>query len=212
VNRRLETVSFNRIIVANFGMTPANSINDRRFRISEIHNLAKNLIDDRCDWVFLTEDDTTYPGDTLNKLHDGVEADPNLAFIQGVEIGRHHTPYIGSWYTDTILNPTTVKSELPPKLNHITSITAGGFYCALTDAQLYRSHHFEPYDKTGKVGLSCDFNYGLYLKQKGYNCYSDWTIQCDHIGEKGSVNLGNTIPVQVVFTRQENKWLAETVV
>lgn len=204
VDKRLDTITFAKVQVISYGEKPATTINERRFRIANIHNMAKHYISDNCDYVSLIEDDTTYPKETLTQLFKSFKSVENCAYIEGVQLGRHNTPYVGAWVADDIEYPTIITS---PLLGHgIQVIHAGGFYCALTDAELYKMHHFEPFDKIGTNGLSCDVNYGLYLRQQGYTCLIDWDIQCDHIGERGSVNLGNTKPCQLQFRKENNKW------
>jgi hypothetical protein len=89
----------------------------------------------------------------------------------------------------------------------LQEIDAGGLYCALIDADLYKMHTFEPLDKQGWNGLSCDVNFGLYLRQQGYKCLIDWDLQTDHIGEYGSVNLGNTKPEELIFIKTNGEWV-----
>lgn len=210
VDDRIQYLNYKRIRVLNFGDTPASDIDSRRYRISAIHNEIKYHIPEDCDYVFSIEDDTVFPPDALTKLSLAFHYDNQLAFAQGVQLGRRNTPYVGAWKADTIYNPTLIKSLLPSK--GIQEIDAGGLYCALIDAELYKMHYFEPFDKKGNVGLSCDLNFGLYLRQMGYKCYIDWSIECDHIGDKGSVNIGNTKSVRVQFTKRGDEWDAETII
>lgn len=206
VDKRLDSVNFAKVQVISYGEKPATTINERRYRIANIHNLATTYISDGCDYVFLIEDDSTYLPDTLIRLLHTFKTVGNCAFIEGVQLGRHDAPYVGAWYIDEYNNPSVITSALP-HTETIHEIDAGGFYCALTDAELYKMHHFEPFDKLGTNGLSCDVNYGLYLRQQGYKCLIDWDIQCDHIGERGSVNIGNTKPCQVQFKKgKDDKW------
>lgn len=207
VDKRLDYINYKRIKVINFGDTPAEGIDNRRYRIAAIHNKAGHYVSENCDHVFLIEDDTTYPPDALNKMLKQFQ-DDNCAYVEGVELGRWKTPYIGAWKVDNLLDPNEIISVMPS--HGIQNIDAGGLYCALTDAAMYRMHNFEPFDKQGKVGLSCDVNFGLYLRRHGFDCYLDHSIQCDHIGEKGSVNLGNTIPRQVRFSKTSRGWWGET--
>jgi hypothetical protein len=208
VDRRLDSISFKRIQVVNFGDKPGEDINSRRYRISAIHNKAAYYIPNDCEYVFSIEDDTTYPPDTLTRMLKTFEGYSNCAFVEGIELGRRKTPYIGGWKADDVNNPSEILSVMPS--HGLQNIDAGGLYCALIDADLYKMHTFEPFDKQGTNGLSCDLNFGLYLRQQNYDCFIDWSIQCDHIGETGSVNLGNTRPVQVIFEKATNRWSART--
>lgn len=208
VDKRIEGLKFERIRVINFGDTPGEDIDSRRYRISAIHNKAKYYVPDDCEYVLLLEDDTIYPKDTLTKMLNIYKSSnllDNVAFVQAVQLGRHNAPYIGGWTCDDIENPTEITSVLPQE--GITKIDAGGLYCCLVEAFEYKQHTFEPFDKIGKNGLSCDVNLGIYLRQKGYTCYIDWSIQTDHIGDRGSVNLGNTKPVQLKFKKwRDDRW------
>lgn len=206
VNARLDSISYSTIQVVSYGDKPGEDINSRRFRISDIHNFAKTLISPKSEFVLSLEDDTTYPPDTLIKMLDTMERYEDCAFIEGVELGRRKSKYIGGWKANNIHYPTEIVSVMPNK--GIKPIDAGGLYCALIKAELYRNHHFQPFDKVGTNGLSCDVNFGLWLRQKGYGCYIDHSIQCDHIGEDGSVNLGNTIPQQIIFELSKGKWIS----
>lgn len=208
VDKRLDSISYPHVRVLSFGNKAAENINDRRYRIAAIHNKTKHYIAEDCEYIFALEDDTVCPPDTLTKLLHGFNSVDNCAFIEGVELGRWNYPYIGAWKTDNVFEPNEFLSAMPS--HGIAEIDAGGLYCALIDADLYKMHNFQPFDTEGKNGLSCDVNFGLYLRQQGYKCYIDHSIQCDHIGVKGSVNLGNTKPVQVRFSRMNNKWTGET--
>lgn len=204
IDKAIDNLNFSTIRVKYSGnVAPKDNIADRRFRISSLHNLAKLEIPDDCKYVYLHEDDTLAPPDTLTKLLKifGVE---DCAYAEGVEVGRHKSKYIGGWWADDVNNPEKIISVLTS--DGIEPIDAGGFYCALVDADLYKAHTFEPFDTEGTNGLSCDVNFGLWLRRLGYGCYIDWSIQCDHISEKGSVNMGNTKIQQVVFERRRNKW------
>ncbi len=206
VDKRLDSVNFAKIQVVSYGEKPATTINERRYRIADIHNKAKHYVSDDCDYVFLVEDDTTYPKETLTQLFKSFNAIETYrcAYVEGVQLGRHNSPYIGAWLADDINDPSSITSMMLSE--GIKEIDAGGFYCAMVDADLYTNHYFEPYDKEGVNGLSCDVNFGLYLRQRGYTCYIDWNVQCDHIGDKGSVNIGNTTPCQLQFKKENNKW------
>lgn len=217
VGRRIKQLKdYSLIRVIGFGDGPVENRNDRRYRISAIHNMAKNYVSDKAEYVMLLEDDTTYPANTLVDLLARIK-NKGCSFIQGLELGRWKTKYFGAWRADDVNNPKVIRSLLPPLVDKLSlykyySIDAGGLYCALVDADLYKQHTFEPFDKEGTNGLGCDVNFGLYLRQQGYQCLTDWDIQCDHIGKTGSVNLGNTKPVQVEFYKHKNKWNSKVVV
>lgn len=203
VDKRLDSLKFEKIQVINFGDSPAEDINSRRFRISAIHNKAKHYIPEECEYVFLVEDDTVYPKHTLTALLKTFDRSAT-AYVGAIQLGRHNSPYLGAWVTENVDNPILIESVEPSQ--GLEPVDASGFYCCLIDAGLYKNHHFEPLDKKGTNGLSCDVNFGFYLRRQGYNVYVNHDIQCDHIGDRGSVNLGNTTPCKLQFKKENNKW------
>lgn len=211
IDKRLDQISYAHIKVLHFGEKPAETIDDRRYRISAIHNKLKHEVSDDCDYVMLLEDDTVYPGNSLTELLGVFKAFDNVGYVQGVEMGRHKTKYIGGWIADNNQEPEKIESVLPSN-KMIERISAGGLYCCLVLANLYKDHTFEPYDKQGTVGLSCDVNFGLWINSKGYDCYMDWNIVCPHLTMDGEISIKNTTPVRVNFTRisSDDAWFART--
>lgn len=208
VDRRLDSISYKKIQVVSFGEKASEDIDSRRWRISEIHNKARHYVPYYCDYIFSVEDDTVYPDSSLAKMLDIYDTYEDCGFVEGVELGRHKTKYVGAWIADDLQLPSKITSVMPTE--GLQEIDAGGLYCALIKADLYRRHNFQPYDTEGKNGLSCDVNLGLWIRRQGYKCLIDWSIKCDHIGDKGSVNLGNTKPVTVVFEKRNSKWNGRT--
>lgn len=205
VDQCLDFVHFSRIQVRNFGDAPASELNDRRKRISEIHNFAKQFIPDECQQVFLVEDDTVFQAEALVQLKASMDQ-TGAAFVQGVEVGRWKTPYIGGWFADDIYDPERIVSVKPSE--GLQDIDAGGLYCALVDANSYLEHKFEPFDKQGNNGLSCDVNFGLWLKGQGKKVMMNWDVQCGHYKEGRVLRLAEIRPVVVVFEKDNNgRWL-----
>lgn len=216
VDSALDMLNFRRIRVLEFGVSPAEDIESRRYRISAIHNMLKHYIPEACDYVLSVEDDTTFPCYALTRLKESIEQNENCVFAQGVQLGRRNSPYIGAWRTDDLYEPSVIESVLPTTVGgynlHIHDfIDAGGLYCALIDADLYKIHTFAPFDAEGWNGLSCDLNFGLYLRQQGYQCVMNNQVVCGHLTEKGSIDLTNTEPDQVVFNKVNDKWKASFV-
>lgn len=206
VQKCLEMVWFTRIQIVNFGGSPAADIEDRRLRISEIHNFAKQYIPENCDQVFLMEDDTVFDTDALAQLQ-GAMKKTGAAFVQGVEVGRWKTPYIGGWIADNFMEPSIIQSVKPGE--GIQEIDAGGLYCALVDAKAYLQHHFEPYAKQNMKGLGCDVNFGLWLRKLGMKVMMNWDVQCGHYKDSYLLRLEELRPVVAVFDLNDNnKWLA----
>lgn len=209
VQQLLDMLSFSRIQIANFGDGPGSEIKERRWRIAEIHNFAKQFLSEDTDKVFLVEDDTTFSQESLAQLTGVYEAN-NASFVQGVEVGRWKTPYIGGWIADDVNEPRKIVSVKPPEDDEVTEIDAGGLYCALVDAELYRDHQFKPYEVDQEMkGLGCDVNFGLWLKQTGHNVFMHWGVQCGHYKDGQKLLLESIRPVVVVFEKNENnRWLA----
>lgn len=149
----------------------------RRKRITKIHNFAKSNIG-ITDYVFLTEDDTVVPRDALNKLIPIIRDTPGCVYVEGVEVGRWGTLYIGAWRFDDVYNPNKTTS-LPYKQSGIEAIDAGGLYCALMDAKIYKEHDFHTYQSLGP-----DISMGLRLRQDGYTNMIDYSVVCKHINRK----------------------------
>ena len=176
----------------------------RRRRITAIHNFAKQQVG-MTDYVLLTEDDTIVPPNTLERLTDAINIHAGIAFVEGVEVGRWGTPYVGAWIFNDIYEPTSVTS-LPYKDSGMENIDAGGFYCTLIQANLYKSHVFESYESLGP-----DISMGLRLRQQGYQCYVDWGTPCKHLNIKNGGTREVIIPdsnVQptTLQRKNENNW------
>lgn len=179
------------------------SIQERRLRISDIHNMAKENIQP-CDYVFGIEDDTIIPTDALKKLMRAYGQYPFAGFIEGIEMGRWGIPYIGAWTVDDIYSPTKIQST--PLKKGIQEIDSGGFYCFITKYDLYKNHMFKPYGENGSNDLGPDVDYGLALRQIGLLNYADYSIQCAHMKKDEMLTFKNTDPRIVTFTKKENRW------
>lgn len=210
VDHCLNLIEYTRVQVRDFGDSPAAAIDERRYRISNIHNFAKQFIPESCDTVFLLEDDTTFEADALERLYTGMNR-TGAIFIQGVEVGRWKSQYIGAWQVDNIYDPSIISSVVPG-VRGLQEIDAGGLYCALMEADRYLEHIFEPFDRKGKNGLSCDVNLGLDMRRRGYKCFMDWNVQCGHYKESRKITVENSRVIQVVFEKDDNgKWLSRGV-
>lgn len=173
----------------------------RRKRIADIHNFARKQVG-IAEYVLLVEDDTIVPPDALRKLYKAISIDPAIVYAEGVEVGRWGTPYIGAWNFDDVYEPKRV-SSLKYESEGIEYIDAGGFYCSLIKADVYRNHVFETYESLGP-----DISMGLILRQKGYQCVIDWSVPCKHMNIDGSQQRQVLVPsaeTQVVTLERKNK-------
>lgn len=181
----------------------------RRKRITAIHNQARELIEHDVGYVFLVEDDTTFGPSTLAQLQRVADLNRASGMVIGVELARWGTPYLGAWTADdvyetkvlkTVENITPVPVDLKP-----TRIDAGGLYCALVRADMYRQYNFHCDN-----GLGPDVNFGLALRQLGYENYIVWQVQCAHYNHV----LGKEVKItpdqeskQVTLTKiKDKKW------
>lgn len=146
----------------------------RRKRIASIHRWARQFVG-ISDYVFLTEDDTIVPRDTLTKLTRHIRDTPGCVMAEGVEVGRWGIPYVGVWKFNDVYEPTSVTS-LAYKKYGVEEIDAGGFYCTLMSADIYKEQEFNLFESLGP-----DISMGLFLRRDGYINLVDWSIACRHL-------------------------------
>lgn len=159
-------------------LPPRFDINTRRKRIAGIHNFAKQHLADNQDFIFSVEDDTTFGRNTLKKLLKVAAENRAFGMAEGVELGRWGVPYVGAWVADDIYNLKELKSLKNiknPLESRLSRIDAGGLYCALIKADLYKQHNF-----TCSNGLGPDVNLGIELRQLGFDNFIVWSIHCNH--------------------------------
>ena len=185
------------------------NIPERRQRIAAIHNQAKQLIGADIKYVFLVEDDTTFGRKTLQKLTKVALTNRAFGFAEGVELGRWGVPYVGAWVADDIYDLKELKSVeniYPvPAGQPATRIDAGGLYCALVRADLYKQHEF-----TGSNGLGPDINFGLENRQLGFENFIVWTVPCTHhydnLGEYHAIDPSDESKVVTMRKKNATKW------
>lgn len=154
----------------------------RRIRIADVHNQSKHLIGKTDGEVVVGfEDDTVFEDpETINRLLAPLEwKHQNIAFVQGVQLGRHGTYYVGAWICDNPLNVGHIKTAMPPegKYEGHSNIDAGGMFGYATPKELYMQHD---YFSSSGAPYAVDVNYGLWLRANGYNCLMDWGLKFGH--------------------------------
>lgn len=185
-------------------------IQERRKRISAAHNQAKGLIKFSDGYVFSIEDDTIVPRLALQELLHIAMSNRAFGFAEGIELGRWGVPYIGAWQVDDIYEPkviTSVKNMyLVPNSEPVTKIDAGGLYCALIRADLYKQHTF-----SCENGLGPDINFGIENRQLGYENFISWQVPCTHLYNQMGIELKVTPRDDtkiVTLTKHDNtKWI-----
>ncbi len=166
----------NVLCVPSENQNTAFTIADRRNHIVNIHNQAKEYIGE-CDWIFSIEDDGILPLDALEKLVKNTTKYDNVGMFTGVELGRWGMPYVGAWHVDNLEEPT-VSTSLVSRVNEdaVEELDGCGLYCALIRADMYKEHIFYT-----RNGLGPDVNLGLFLRQKDFKNYIDWSIHVTHL-------------------------------
>ncbi len=202
VRNLIQDLKFNtRLTVQYPDKTPIKKydVNFRRNRIAKLHIFAKDYIGD-CDNVFLTEDDTIIPRDTLHKLLKIRSENLSFGMAEGVELGRWGIPYVGAWKFDDIYEPKVLTS-LERKESGIDTIDAGGFYCSLIKTDLYKLFSFDLFENLGP-----DISFGLDLRRTGYEVFIDWSINCIHFYKEMETTM-KLIPSQdskIVVLEKDN--------
>ena len=224
------------VVRAEVGELPSRlDIQSRRKHIAALHNQAGKLISPETEWVFSVEDDTTFGRDALEKLLPATRDYPAIGFIEGVELGRWGVPYVGGWRADDIYNTTKLKSvKRPTEINNaeltgivvdksgnpqvmyrnadkspykgIEKIDAGGLYCALIRADLYKNHEFH-----SENGLGPDVNFGLELRRTGHDNFIHWGVPCKHynhvMGKEVIITPDDETKEVTITKKSETNWL-----
>ncbi len=179
------------------GLAGTSSFWRRRRRIAQVHNEIKAHIVN-CDYIFLLEDDTLFPTNTLKSLLKSYSERPFAGFISGLQIGRWGFPSIGAWKFDDIYDPKRINSI--EKGAGIEEVDAAGLYCCLVRKENYLKNDFQPF---GEI-LGPDVSFGINLRKQGLQNYVDHAIKCSHLTKKGEIKFDNTDIVQVQFDKDES--------
>lgn len=189
------------------GLPNVNHIRQRRERIAEIHNELRGIVG-FCDYIFLLEDDTLIPLDTLPRLIKSYSYYPYAGFITGVQIGRWGYTVPGIWQVDNPYDVKRINSLLPNKEDTFQEIDASGIYCCLTKCEHYKKMMFAPFDSI----LGPDVTYGISLRKEGFKNYVDWTINTSHLTKHGEIRVNSTPLQKITFKRIESqRWEQEVV-
>ncbi len=155
---------------------PRMDIPTRRQRIADAHNQARGLIAHEHGYIFSVEDDTIVPRLALKRLLAVAGENRAFGMAEGVELGRWGVPYVGAWRVNDIYDVNEIKSiEYKDRNAGYEEIDAGGLYCALIRADLYKLHEFH-----AKNGLGPDVNFGIELRQLGFQNFIHWGVHCKH--------------------------------
>ncbi len=169
----------------------------RRNRIIDMKERSKALI--RGDYVFGVEDDTIIPKDAF-KILMAHFIDEQVGFVEGVQLGRHDIQMVGAWLCDDLDNPTKQMTVLPNG-EDLEQITGGGFYCYITPTSLYIEADYRWHDEC----FGPDVCYVMDLCRKGYDCYIDWRVGCDHITEQGVIEPDISKAVSIEYNKIQDE-------
>lgn len=178
------------------GQPNVGSVKRRRKRIADIHNEIKEYLEPT-DFVFLLEDDTLIPTNTLEKLLNLYTRRPYAGLISGLQIGRWGFDHLGAWRADDVYEPKQFISI--PLAEELEMVDATGLYCCLTKYENYMKFNFEPF----KDALGPDVAFGMYLRREGLENFVDHSIKCEHLTKRGSIKFDREI-VQVKLSEVEN--------
>lgn len=178
----------------------------RRDRICEVFNFAKTQIADDSHFVFGIEDDTEFESTALSILLldyiNLTKAGAKVGLVEGVQVGRWGRKMIGAWKVDNLENTRFIET-LPYKNSEILQrIDAGGFYCFLTPAKLFKQHNYTWSEEC----FGPDVTYGLALRKLGYKNFIDWTCITGHITQHKSIYPGDDCVV-VQYRKLRSKWV-----
>lgn len=192
------------------GPTEAN-VGQRRKRIANVFNKAKNYIRDDIDLIFTIEDDSEIRPNALSNLLNLYFSFNNnpIGLVSGVQVGRWGFKMMGIWYTDNPDSPHRMYTmsfdkndfEYPNNLLLITEIHAAGFYCFITPRELFVNHEFR-----GDRFFGPDVYYGLELRKQGYSNYLDTSVVVGHVVNNGRVLLPDEDVVQLEYKKINNVW------
>lgn len=182
------------------------SIPERRHRIAAAHNQARELIAHNDGYIFSVEDDTVIEQHALRRLTEIAIKHRAFGMAEGVELGRWGIPYVGAWKANDIYDlKQLISLENQPRATGEQEIDAGGLYCSLIKTELYKQHTF-----TSENGLGPDINFGIELRQLGYQNYIAWDVRCQHynnvLGKEVVINAGDKSKIITLTKEKNNKW------
>ena len=173
------------------GLTSDSNVVKRRQRIADIHNEIRGLIHDT-EFVFLTEDDTLLPPDTLIRLQENYKEDSGI--VSGMQVGRWGFRALGGWTLDDLNNPTRIQSAIGAQ-----EVDGTGLYCCLTRKEYYLQNDFKPFLDI----LGPDVDFGVNLRKKGLR-NELVALECLHMTPKRDIGLEKID--QVEFTKSDLGW------
>ncbi len=166
---------------------------DRPDRYIHIVDMMQYFVDNlTTPYLFILEDDTDCPPDTLHKFKKSLNSDPDCVAVQGVERSRITKYSIGAWAFNEqreVLNLFPVSQS-----DGVVRIGAGGFFCLLLKGSWYKQNYRfrlrqdlpEDHSKGGP-----DITHGWDLLIRGKKFFMDWSVNCNHfaLAQDGQVYI-----------------------
>lgn len=186
----------------------------RRKRIALLKNQSCELIQrHHSDFVIALEDDSTLDHlDSLDRLIAPL-ASPRVGMVSGIQCGRWMLKYAGAWKFDNHLAPSVATTVVPtPSVQLIMPphadyqiIDAAGFYCYATPRGFYLKHE---YYWSEDQPWGPDVNYGLWLRQLGFEVLADWRTPIGHNDHNNIIEVYDDKEFrQVCYTKNnDNSW------
>lgn len=179
---------------------PAQGIPERRKRIAENHEKLREIAQQYdADYIWQLEGDAELPEYALSQLiHDYERVkDKKLAYVTGVQVGRHGIYAIGAWH----IAPDRKSFEsVDYKKQGLVKIDASGFYCLFARKDIWLKGK-ATWD--GEV-WGPDVNWGL--SYGNMNIYADLDLQIGHKTNSGIIRITDASTCNVSFTQTDNKW------
>lgn len=174
---------------------------DFESRGMRIANFIKIIINDTAKkfggtpYLFMVEDDTLAPKDAFKKLEKLSKKNLNVAYASGIECGRGYTRHTGVCTLTTDDSGEIIKRHIPKMQDKgIIPIQGGGWYCWIGNTEklldYINQRPMRCYD--GKM-LGPDVMMVYDLREMGYECYCDLSVQCQHYDERGKKWLDASI-------------------
>lgn len=184
-------------------------VSARRLRIADMKNQSKKLVAKLDgDIVVSLEDDTVFDLDCFCRLIKPLLEDARVGFVQGVQCGRWGVKMIGAWRVDDVNHPKHAETVQAKGKSGYEQIDAGGFYGYATRKELYLGHD---YYSSSAQPYGPDVNYGLYVRQQGYQCIIDWDTVFGH-NDHNVILYPDDSVTKITFTKNiTGEWLREDV-
>lgn len=192
----------------------------RRQRVAEVKNQSKELVALTDGEIVLSFEDDTVLNRLKNfdRLTQPLLDNPEVGFVEGVQMGRWGANMIGAWSADDFEFPQRVWTHLPAYGCNGTlygegyeEIDGGGWYGYATRRELYLGCD---YYSASTEPWGPDVNFGIWLRRKGFKCLIDWHSVFGH-DDHGKIGYPDNPPrgnlVQVIYTKDNltGKWNRE---